>query len=209
MSYFSSGYLLTKLGETLHAKVEAGETLTLTRMQLGSGKAESVADYYDRSTLFESKNDVEIQTITPDITGDKSICKVTGTLMNESVDEGYQARELGIFAKDPDSGEILYAVSYDEDPTYIPGKNEGSEIELNFDLYITITSDTKVTIKQLNLPESMLYAMEQSAKSAEEAAAEARKAEAALAQMETLSSDEVQEILKECGFTEGGTTGGA
>ena len=129
--------------------------------------------------------------------------------MNESVDEGYQARELGIFAKDPDSGEILYAVSYDEDPTYIPGKNEGSEIELNFDLYITITSDTKVTIKQLNLPESMLYAMEQSAKSAEEAAAEARKAEAALAQMETLSSDEVQEILKECGFTEGGTTGGA
>lgn len=209
MSYFSSGYLLTKLGETLHAKVEAGETLTLTRMQLGSGKAESVADYYDRSTLFESKNDVEIQTITPDITGDKSICKVTGTLMNESVDEGYQARELGIFAKDPDSGEILYAVSYDEDPTYIPGKNEGSEIELNFDLYITITSDTKVTIKQLNLPESMLYAMEQSAKSAEEAAAEARKAEAALALMETLSSDEVQEILKECGFTEGGTTGGA
>ena len=209
MSYFSSGYLLTKLGETLHAKVEAGEILTLTRMQLGSGKAESVADYYDRSTLFESKNDVEIQTITPDITGDKSICKVTGTLMNESVDEGYQARELGIFAKDPDSGEILYAVSYDEDPTYIPGKNEGSEIELNFDLYITITSDTKVTIKQLNLPESMLYAMEQSAKSAEEAAAEARKAEAALALMETLSSDEVQEILKECGFTEGGTTGGA
>ena len=209
MSYFSSGYLLTKLGETLHAKVEAGETLTLTRMQLGSGKAESVADYYDRSTLFESKNDVEIQTITPDITGDKSICKVTGTLMNESVDEGYQARELGIFAKDPDSGEILYAVSYDEDPTYIPGKNEGSEIELNFDLYITITSDTKVTIKQLNLPESMLYAMEQSAKSAEEAAAEARKTEAALAQMEALSSDEVQEILKECGFTEGGTTGGA
>ncbi len=209
MSYFSSGYILTKLGETLHAKVEAGETLTLTRMQLGSGKAESVADYYDRSTLFEPQNDVEIQTITPDITGDKSICKVTGTLMNESVDEGYQARELGVFAKDPDSGEILYAVSYDEDPTYIPGKNEGSEIELNFDLYITITSDTKVTIKQLNLPESMLYAMEQSAKSAEEAAAEARKAAAALASMETLSSDEVKEILKECGFTEGGTLSGA
>ena len=208
MAYFSSGYLLTKLGETLHAKVEAGAMLTLTKMQLGSGKTVSMADYYNRNSLLEPKNDVEIVTIAPDITGDKSICKLTGSLMNESVEEGYEARELGIFAKDTSGGEILYAVSYDEEPTYIPGKNAGSEIELNFDVYIAISSDTKVTIKQLTLPESMRDAMNQAAKSAAEAAAEARRAKDALAAMQTLSSAEVQEILEECGFTGGGTASG-
>lgn len=208
MSYFSSGYLLTKLGEMLHAEVEAGAVLTLTKMQLGSGKTGSMADYYERNSLLEPKNDVEIVTIAPDITGDKSICRLTGSLMNESVEEGYEARELGIFAKDTDGNEILYAVSYDEEPTYIPGKNAGSEIELNFDVYIVISSDTKVTIKQLNLPESMQDAVNQAAQSAADAAAEARKAGDALAAMQTLSDTEVQEILEECGFTGGGTASG-
>lgn len=208
MSYFSSGYLLTKLGETLHAKVEAGATLTLTKMQLGAGKTVSMADYYNRNSLLEPKNDVEIVTIAPDITHDKSVCKLTGAIMNESVEEGYEARELGIFAKDTDGDEILYAVSYDEEPTYIPGKNAGSEIELNFDVYIVISSDTKVTIKQFSLPESMREAMEQAVRSAADAAAEARRAKETLASMQTLSRNEIQEILKECGFKGGGTTSG-
>lgn len=34
---FTTGYILTKAGEALHAQVEAGTTLKLTKMQLGSG----------------------------------------------------------------------------------------------------------------------------------------------------------------------------
>lgn len=203
MAYFSTGYALTKQGEALQAKVEAGATLTLTKLQLGDGTVESVMDYYERTALFSPRDDVEITTVAPFLTATRSACKVTGSLMNIEVEEGYDARELGIFAKDTDEREILYAVSYDDTPTYIPSKFAGAEIELDFDVYISISSDTVVEVKQLTLPDSMKEVLE----TIETCQSEIHVLQDKVEEMKALTIEEIQDMLVETGLVRGVTVG--
>ena len=69
---FTTGYILTKTGEALQAKAEAGTELKLTKMQLGSGTAATVDDYYERTTLIEPKNAMTISEV-QQITAEKNL----------------------------------------------------------------------------------------------------------------------------------------
>lgn len=181
---FTTGYILTKAGEALQAKAESGTELKLTKMQLGSGTAVSVDDYYERTALIEPKNVMSISEI-KQVTTEKNLCAVSAVLTNAAVDTSYTASELGLFAQDTDGTEILYAVSYDSNPTYIASKDDGTDITMKFYMYIVSTSDINIT---LTLPKTA----EEIATVAAGYAAKAAESEAKAKQLEATANNYLQ-----------------
>lgn len=181
---FTTGYILTKAGEALHAKVEAGTTLKLTKMQLGSGTVTTVDDYYERSALVEPQNAMSIAEI-QQVTAEKNMCVATAVLTNAAVDTSYMASELGLFAQNTDGTEILYAVSYDDHPSYIASKNDGTDITMKFSMYIVATSEITIT---LTLPKTA----EEIATIAAGYAAQAAESELKAKQLEATANDYLQ-----------------
>ncbi len=99
--------LLTNVGIALQAKVQSGVTLELTRIGLGDGNLNG-------QPISPLKNLIN-QTASVPI-NDKEIIKsntlqVSGFFSNQDIQKGFYWREFGVFANDPDSGEILYAYS--------------------------------------------------------------------------------------------------
>lgn len=181
---FTTGYILTKAGEALHAKVEAGATLKLTKMQLGSGTVTTVDDYYERSALVEPQNAMSIAEI-QQVTAEKNMCVATAVLTNAAVDTSYMASELGLFAQNTDGTEILYAVSYDDHPSYIASKNDGTDITMKFSMYIVATSEITIT---LTLPKTA----EEIATVAAGYAAQAAESELKAKQLEATANNYLQ-----------------
>ena len=203
MANFSGGYILTQKGEALQAKVEAGKMLlTLTRIKVGNGIVGKIQDYYTRGALVNPINDINVESTKAITIGDENACLVKGSLTNNAVESGYLASEMGLYAYDVDGSEILFAVSYDDKPTYIAGKNDGTEITMNFEFYLVISAETEVIIKQ-PLPDVIKEALDKVTKESEAAVAASEKAQDALERIKILTSDDVRGILVECGFTKG------
>jgi hypothetical protein len=115
MSDWTNGYNLTAAGRRLQAKVEAGTALQLTRMKLGSG-TETADEVDDLVDLVNSK--VEIPISSAAVKGET--CTITGNLLVDRVTEGFWCREWGVYALDPDEGEILYLITLTDKPDWIP-----------------------------------------------------------------------------------------
>lgn len=182
MPNFSSGYALTTAGARLMADVEAGKlTLKLTKMQLGSGQANTVDDYAARSALFAPQNTMVITSITTEDVGDVRTCQLKASLTSESVETGYEATELGIFAQDSSGKEILYGVCYDSAPGYIASKSDGNNIKMDFAVRIITTSKATVELVLPKTAEELVALTQEKAakaiESAESAATSAANAE--------------------------------
>ena len=108
-----SGLILTKQGRQLQAKVEAGTKLTITKLKLGSGVLQEGKQLEELTDLVEPKQNIGIATIEAQ---DNGMCKVSATISNAGLSAGYYVRELGVFATDPDKGEILYLIANDSAP---------------------------------------------------------------------------------------------
>ena len=182
MSNFSSGYALTTAGAKLMADVEVGKlTLKLTKMQLGSGQANTVDDYAARSALFTPQNTMVITNITTEDVGDVRTCLLKASLTSESVETGYEATELGIFAQDGTGKEILYGVCYDSAPGYIASKSDGNNVQMVFGVRIITTSKATVELVLPKTAEELVALTQEKAakaiESAESAATSATNAE--------------------------------
>ena len=149
MANFAGGYILTKKGEELQAQAEDGKlTLNLTRFQIGNGNAESMDAYYTRDSLVNPLNNLTITSKEATAIGEQNACILKATLVNNAVESGYMAYEMGLFALDADGNEILFAVSYDGNPSYIASKDDGTEITMNFEFILLISGaeEIKLTI---------------------------------------------------------------
>ena len=134
-----SGIILTDRGRALQAKVETGVSLNITKFKLGDGIA---------SGALESLLDLVHPLQTVGIGSVKALggmCEITGVLTNSSVTTGYYLRELGIYAMDPDLGEILYAITTDSAPDYLPPGGGNVVISEEFSINIAISNATNVT----------------------------------------------------------------
>lgn len=136
------GAILTTKGRALAAKVEAGQCkLALTKFKVGDGQPASLEGLTD---LASPKQIITLSSCTPSDTG---VCDVEGILTNDAVSAGYYIRELGLFATDPDAGEILYAVSTDPNPDYWQAKGSATALAIAIHMQIAITSVDSVSAK--------------------------------------------------------------
>lgn len=140
-----NGLIITKKGRDLQAKVEAGKTaLNLTKMKIGSGTLPTGQQLENLTDLVEPKQNIGIAL--KEVMED-GLCRISATITNSELDTGYYVKELGVFAQDPDNGEILYAITADTAPDYLPAKGGATVVSQEFAVYIAIGNASEITAK--------------------------------------------------------------
>ena len=135
-----SGGIITAAGRALQAKVTAGLCeLQLTKIKLGDG-VES-GDTVDSMTDLQSvKSVLGVSSITQE----NNTCTVTGVILSNTVNAGYSAREWGIFALDPDVGEILYMISIDTVPDWVPPSTSAVLVSATYAMTIAVENAANI-----------------------------------------------------------------
>ncbi|THD15383.1 hypothetical protein CI793_13535 [Anoxybacillus ayderensis] len=146
MSAFG-GLIMTNRGRVLQTKAQTGVQLTFTRIALGDGSL-SGQSILELNQLINEKKSVSITKLKTQPDG-KAV--VGAVLSNQDITTGFYWREIGVFAQDPDIGEILYCYgNAGSAAEYIPAGGGSDIIEKNIDI-ITIVgnaSSVSATINQ-------------------------------------------------------------
>ena len=141
---------LTNAGQALQTKVLAGATLTFTRIVLGDGQlnGQPIAPL---TALISQKATVEVDSVRVVNT---STAQVAGFFSNADISTGFWWRETGVFAQDPDVGEVLYGYTNAGDAgDYIPTVAD-TRVEKYIYCSIAVASATTVDI---TIPSSDTY----------------------------------------------------
>ena len=121
----------TNKGLALTAKTAAGACLRVTRVVGGSGHT---PDVLNAAQLPEIRQTLAVGEAR--CTGDTAVLPVT--LAAVGLESSYTLTELGIYAEDPNEGEILYCVYRLDEPVTIQA---GSDTVLRFYLRQTVSKD--------------------------------------------------------------------
>ena len=124
--------VITQKGLNLQAKLIQGTTLNITRAVTGSGFV-TPGLLQQQTAVSGEKQTLTFQTVTYPEQGK---CKLPCHLNNDELTTGYTAMQVGVYALDPDEGEILYFIVQAEanTGTVIPAQHEvpGYSAEWNF-----------------------------------------------------------------------------
>ncbi|MCR5175687.1 MAG: phage tail protein [Anaerovibrio sp.] len=140
MSQWAGG-VLTAAGRALQAKVEIGATLSLTRIKLGDG-TESMSAVDALTDLVSPKTVLGISSAT----AADGIATITGVMSASQLNAGFYCREWGLFAQDPDVGEILYMVTIDSNPEWLPASTQASQVSATYALKVAVTNASSITV---------------------------------------------------------------
>lgn len=141
---------VTAVGRALLTKVMDGEPLEFTRIKMGSGSLTDVSA--DRLTnLVYTEASIEISQI---LRGDDYV-SIRGIFSNEDVTTGFYWREVGLFAKDPIMGEILFAYANAGSIADYISPATASEIVRTVVMVVSISNASQIT---LVVDESLTYA---------------------------------------------------
>lgn len=138
-----SNATMTDVGAALQAKVNAGKTkLTFTKIKVGSGvNATNPLALTDViSSKWETTNFV--------VKLEGKIVSVDTVITNTGIHEAFRMSEIGLFAQDPDNGEILYAYLTDPEPDRMPAES-GSVVvsqELTIGMVFSNTGNVSLTV---------------------------------------------------------------
>jgi|GEM_PF-2053221 len=138
-----SGTVLTKQGLQLQSKAQIGTKLEFTNVKLGDGKLAEGQSLEDLTGLIKPMLTLGIQFM--DVIGDGT-SRVRVVLTNQGLEQGFFVREIGVYAKDPQLGEILYSVAYaDEMADFLPAGGGVSVVEQVLDLITVVGNAQNVT----------------------------------------------------------------
>lgn len=138
-----SNATMTDVGADLQAKVNAGKTkLTFTKIKVGSGvnTTNPLALTDVISSKWETTNFVVKQ--------ESKIVSVDTFITNNGITEAFRMSEIGLFAQDPDKGEVLYAYLTDPEPDRMPAAG-GSVVvsqELTIGMVFSNTGNVSLTV---------------------------------------------------------------
>ena len=143
MSNWSS-YQFTRKGEQLRAKVEAGKCkLTLTKIKIGNGDV-TLGEVKDMNDLKSPQLVLGISSCAVSAEDDR-VCEVVGIASSSNVENAFSVTEMGLYANDPDVGEILYLVEIDTSPDDMPNKNAQSPVTLTYQFELVTSNTANVT----------------------------------------------------------------
>lgn len=149
MALFTQG-VLTKKGQALIAKSETKNIgIELTKAVTGSGShPDTSVSILERLTeLITPEQEFGISDLAT-VDGNNSVAVITVVLHNRGLKKLYYLNELGIYANDPDEGEILYCVLVSSDSLiYMPADNESGGISTVTErIYVEVTNADKITV---------------------------------------------------------------
>lgn len=147
-----AGTVITKKGLQLIAKLMAsGTALTFTRVSVGTGSVPAGYDPGSMTDLNNYKMDGSISSCS--FLGDEA--SIIMQISSLGVEVGFTITETGLFATDPDEGEILYSyLDLSKDPQYVYEENSAISKFVEMTLVVKVGTVERVTA-QLN-PRSLL-----------------------------------------------------
>lgn len=110
---------VTDAGRALQAKLTAGDTMVFTKFVTGSGTVPAVSLY--QQTAVESPVQEFLFSDNPYYSSDQPDEATLALVMtNSEVTTAYNCYQVGIYARDPDEGEILYVLMQTAEPIKVP-----------------------------------------------------------------------------------------
>lgn len=143
--------VLTQKGLALQAKLIAGTRLTITRAVSGTA-------YVTPGLLIQQTEvggEKQELAFSPAAYPEEGKCALRCRLTNEGLTDGYTAMQIGVYANDPDEGEILYFIAQSDVGmgTVIPSETEspGFSAEWNFYFQYGNADGVNVTVDPSNI----------------------------------------------------------
>lgn len=143
--------VLTKKGIELLAKAQAGKcTIKLTGAVTGSGSYTEDENLSERTELKEVRQSFNLNVIkVQNETNVYAKFVITNRPESGELAQGYYVKEIGIYAEDPDGGEILYAiaVAVEDQWDYMPSYNGMLASTITVEFLIEVANASEVTIQ--------------------------------------------------------------
>lgn len=139
--------VLTDKGTVLLQKIQTQENkLKFTKVKIGSG------EYTEEEPLNEAtalKQEIQEFLISSVSIVDPQTVRIISVLTNQDLDTACYIREIGVYADDPDEGEILYsiAVAYPGRADYMPAYDGFAPVTIRLDVYQTVSNSENVTMQ--------------------------------------------------------------
>ena len=145
MGAFKSA-VITKKGQELLAKVVAGTTkLEFTKIKVSDAKLSG--DLASMTGIGTIKQEEKVASV---VRKNGSNVTVSASFSNQTLGQGYYVRNLGLYANDPQSGEILYSISVADESTatadYMPPFNGIGVSSLMVDLVTAVSNASSVKV---------------------------------------------------------------
>ena len=131
----------TTLGLNLMAKLQTGATLDITRAVGGDGHTS--ADALTALTEVTARQPLTLSNVVYKGSG-QALLPVT--LYNRGLTAGYPLRQIGIYAADPDDGEVLMLVAQSEQPDTIPSAEDSPDFVANFSFHIALGNAGRINV---------------------------------------------------------------
>lgn len=140
---------MTQAGINLMGKAIGGATIQFTKLVLGDG--EITGEILNLQGVVSPKQNVDVTRIERN----DNQCTVGGELLTSSVKQGFFWRECGLYAMDPDIGEILYNYAYSTKPDYIAASDSEMMEEILISMIALVGANANVDI---TIDDSMVFA---------------------------------------------------
>lgn len=139
-----SNATITTAGLALLAKLTQGSTLSITKAVVGSGTV-AVADLANQTAVTSPQQTLTIRSLA---TPEAGTAALTCYLTNDSVNTSYTAMQIGVYATDPDDGEILYFIVQANAGTgsVVPANTEMPGYTAEWTFYFTFGNATSVSV---------------------------------------------------------------
>lgn len=145
MGAFKSA-VITKKGQALMAKIMSGSaTMAFTKVK--TSDTTLTGDLANLTGIGTTKQSVDVSQVSRQ---NSSNVKVSASFNNSNLAQGYYVRNLGLYATDPDEGEILYSVSVADESVatadYMPPFNGIGVSSLLVDLITAVSNASNVSV---------------------------------------------------------------
>ena len=139
------GFVITTAGESMLARASAGETLTITGVQVGKGVVASAAAAKALTALVDFV--ANATSSEPAVSGSQlSMIVEYRNDLGGGLDEGFELSEFGIFASvGDDSAALLYYASLGDAPQPVQPESAGLDVH-RFPVAVAVTGELTVTL---------------------------------------------------------------
>lgn len=136
-----TNFYLTNKGANLLAKSQAGVVINFTKVGIGKGDLPVGTQIPTITALVDKVKDLPVAGVTTN----NAQAQIQFQFINTGIATAFLWKELGLYATDPDEGEILYAYGHTgEQADQIPAQAQAS-IEFLFNMIVKISNTTQVT----------------------------------------------------------------
>jgi len=138
--------IITKKGHALIAKIVAGTaTPNFTKIRTSDHQYPSETNFEELTSLSGIKQTVDVASVTK---VSPAKIRVSGVFTNAALETGYYVRNIGLYAVDPQEGEILYSITTAIEADWMPpqGGISASSILVDIETVVGNADNVNITV---------------------------------------------------------------